>query len=126
MRKFHERLCQLCYRTITRCDIRIPHTSADFFTCLWVLQMLLSCIYYMISCVHINPNFKDSNFSLFLFLGCQDLIPPENGYKVCNSGICNIFCNDGYGIRYGQITTFVCGDNGWLPPLSQVPVCNRK
>ena len=37
MKKFHERLCQLCHGTITRFEIRIPHTSADF--------LLLRCLH---------------------------------------------------------------------------------
>ncbi len=31
MRKCHKRLCQLCHRTVTRIEIRTPHTSADLF-----------------------------------------------------------------------------------------------
>ncbi len=65
-------------------------------------------------------------FIISLILGCQDPDPPANGYWDCNTGICELVCNDGYGIRGGGTTTITCGDNGWLPQLSQVAVCRRK
>ena len=39
MRNFHKRLYQLCHRTITRFEIRIPHESADF--------LFLRCLFYL-------------------------------------------------------------------------------